>query len=464
MPIYINRKRKKNSNKIYIFFIILFVSFSTWVFTSEIFEREFPSINTFNQKYWNIEEPFKINISDNLAIKEYKVSILDKNNKVTLLQEVLSENIKSKTIKLIFPTNPSYEVKINPKSKNIKVAIEIRDKSSWNFFTGNSIKKVIDVKLDNINPKINILSHSYSITQGGAALVIFKATDENGIGEIYIQANKNRFKVQKYKKQGYYVALIAWSFVDSKFISKIIVKDKAGNTQSMPIPFFLKKKRYKTSWIKAKDSFIDNKIPTLLPLKYFKMNKDRFEIFRIVNEKLREKNERLIHSFRFKPSLDYFQKWSIKKFHPLRRAARVATFGDKRYYFYKTKGEAISTSYHLGLDLASIKNASIISSNTGKVIFVDYNGIYGHMPIISHGLGLQSLYGHCSEILVKKGDDIFEKTIIAKTGMSGLALGDHLHFGILVQGVEVRPKEWMDSKWIKDNIYKMFREAEKKIK
>ena len=41
---------------------------------------------------------------------------------------------------------------------------------------------------------------------------------------------------------------------------------------------------------------------------------------------------------------------------------------------------------------------------------------------------------------------------IGTTGTSGLALGDHLHFGILVQGEEVRPQQWMDKKWIKDNV------------
>jgi len=47
--------------------------------------------------------------------------------------------------------------------------------------------------------------------------------------------------------------------------------------------------------------------------------------------------------------------------------------------------------------------------------------------------------------------------------MSGLALGDHLHFGILVQGIEVRPVEWFDAKWIKKFISNVFKEADKII-
>ncbi|MDD4856421.1 MAG: M23 family metallopeptidase [Sulfuricurvum sp.] len=78
--------------------------------------------------------------------------------------------------------------------------------------------------------------------------------------------------------------------------------------------------------------------------------------------------------------------------------------------------------------------------------------MYGNLPIIDHGFGLYTLYGHCSEVHVHEKDNTQAGQEIAKTGMSGYAMGDHLHFGILVQGIEVRPEEWMDSKWIADNI------------
>jgi murein DD-endopeptidase MepM/ murein hydrolase activator NlpD len=107
--------------------------------------------------------------------------------------------------------------------------------------------------------------------------------------------------------------------------------------------------------------------------------------------------------------------------------------------------------------------AKILTSNSGTVVYADYNGIYGNMPMIDHGLGLYTLYGHCSNILVKTGDEVNAGFSIAQTGKSGLALGDHLHFGILVQGIEVRPEEWMDSKWIRDNVDKIFKSADKII-
>jgi len=107
--------------------------------------------------------------------------------------------------------------------------------------------------------------------------------------------------------------------------------------------------------------------------------------------------------------------------------------------------------------------ASIRASNPGTVVYADENGIYGNMPMIDHGLGLYTLYGHCSQILVKEGDHVNAGEVIAKTGTTGLALGDHLHFGMLVQGIEVRPVEWFDGKWIKKFIDNVFSEADKII-
>lgn len=58
---------------------------------------------------------------------------------------------------------------------------------------------------------------------------------------------------------------------------------------------------------------------------------------------------------------------------------------------------------------------------------------------------------------------INKQSIIGKTGTSGLALGDHLHFGVLVQGVETRPEQWQDKKWIENNIYNILNDGKKII-
>jgi murein DD-endopeptidase MepM/ murein hydrolase activator NlpD len=115
------------------------------------------------------------------------------------------------------------------------------------------------------------------------------------------------------------------------------------------------------------------------------------------------------------------------------------------------------------VDFASVKEATIYAPNNGVVIFNGANGIYGNMLILYHGLGLFTLYAHCSSFLVKEGDLVNKNQPIAKTGMSGLAFGDHLHYGVLIQGVDVRPLEWLDANWIKLNITKVIDEAKTRI-
>ena len=137
-------------------------------------------------------------------------------------------------------------------------------------------------------------------------------------------------------------------------------------------------------------------------------------------------------------------------FERLPRSAPRAGFGDHRFFSYQ--GKPVGESYHLGFDLASVRNAEVPAANSGRVVFCGNLGIYGNLIVIDHGLGLMSLYSHLNDQLVKAGDVVQRGQIIAHTGSTGLAFGDHLHFGILVGGVEVTPLEWLDPKWIKDNI------------
>ena len=59
---------------------------------------------------------------------------------------------------------------------------------------------------------------------------------------------------------------------------------------------------------------------------------------------------------------------------------------------------------------------------------------------------------HLSSYCVSAGQIVSAGELIGLTGATGITTGDHLHFGILVGGVEVTPLEWLDPKWIRDNI------------
>ena len=132
-------------------------------------------------------------------------------------------------------------------------------------------------------------------------------------------------------------------------------------------------------------------------------------------------------------------------------------FADHRTYFHA--GDEIDQQVHLGFDLASTANAPIRAANAGRVIFADYLGIFGNCVVIDHGMGLQSLYAHLSSIDAEIGDDVARDEAIGRSGQTGLAGGDHLHFTMLVHGQPVTPVEWWDEHWIEDRILRKLREA-----
>ena len=443
--------------------IITIVSGAGYIYMSEEFERVPPNIETPKFSYWNTKHPLSIAISDNFRLKHYKVLLTDGTNSVVILDENPNDFVKDKKIEINYPKHSN----LNPKAKELELIITVTDASRWNYMIGNSSEKSVRFKIDNRRPTINIISNSYSIRRGGSALVIFQAFDDDELSDISIVVGDNRFKAQPYIKDGYFVSLIAWSFLDDDFQANIVVKDRAGNSRSTSIPLYIrtenKRVKYKTSWIKASDRFIDGKITDLAEEDEKYMKEDKLERLKAINETMRIENEKLIKKYTRYISNKTLFHWDIKRFYPLKHGKKVANFGDDRHYYYTDKSHEVSQSYHLGYDMASTKMAPILASNRGKVVFAEYNGIYGNMPIIDHGLGLYTLYGHCSTLEVKEGDIVKVGQKIAQTGKSGLALGDHLHFGILVQGVEVRPIEWLDRRWIRDNIQKIFEEANKII-
>jgi murein DD-endopeptidase MepM/ murein hydrolase activator NlpD len=427
----------------------IFVSFSP------MFESVAPTIKIDNNGFWNLKSPLHVSMSDDSGIRSYKVTLLSAKEKVVLAQEQLSFPEAEVSISVEVPKRV-----ISFKPKEVSIVVEASDGSKWNFLSGNSARETYVMSVDTKKPKISTLTNSMYIHKGGSGLVIFKADDPN-LSELYIDTSYGkRFKPQPFYKEGYYISLVAWKITESSFKAQIVAKDSAGNIRKSTIPYRTKNRKYRVSKIKISDRFLNGKIAELAETFEIESD-DPIEQFKLVNEDEREKNEKLIHEITSVVEDEEVDTFKITPFYPLKNGKKVASFGDHRYYYYK--GVKISESYHLGLDLASVKMGSIITKNDGKVVFADFNGLYGNMPAIAHGLGLYTIYGHCSSIKVQVDDEVRAGELIANTGMSGYAMGDHLHFGVLVQGVEVRPEEWMDKKWIKLNITDTIKDAKKII-
>ena len=99
---------------------------------------------------------------------------------------------------------------------------------------------------------------------------------------------------------------------------------------------------------------------------------------------------------------------------------------------------------HSGLDLGAAKGTSIRSAKAGTVKTVVYGSTgYGYYLTIDHGNGMVTLYGHCSQILVREGQTVKAGETIAKVGSTGRSTGNHLHFEVRINGSAKNPRNYL---------------------
>ncbi|MEO1928361.1 MAG: M23 family metallopeptidase [Nautiliaceae bacterium] len=427
--------------KLWILILLAIAGGVGFVYFSPMFEKTPPTIEIETNGFSNLKKPLKIILKDDSGIKYYRITMIGGNN-VTELATMTNPSMgKEVVLGVKLPKTNAKEIKINV------VAV---DNSKWHFFAGNEASKSVVLKVDTEPPTTEIINNSYAIGKGGSAAAVVKVSDEN-LKDAYVLVNgKYKFKLTPFVKKNYYVTLLAWPIYENSFDAELVAEDMAGNVVKEHIPYYWRKYKYPKAKIKLSDRFIKNVAVRVLEKMNLSVPSDPVEIFKKVNEYVRSLNEKEIHDITSKVYEDKINYFSLARFNPLPGSAVRAYFGEKRTYYYHN--EAISKAIHKGIDLAKIKRAKIYSSNYGKVVSAKYIGIYGNTLIVYHKLGLYTLYGHTSVFKVKMGDRVRRGEVIARTGSTGAVFGDHLHFGVYIQGYAVNPKEWMDSHWIKVNI------------
>jgi murein DD-endopeptidase MepM/ murein hydrolase activator NlpD len=325
--------------------------------------------------------------------------------------------------------------------------IAARDRSLWRFFRGNETVIEKNVTIDVTPPTLELIADDPYVNFGGVGVITYKTSADTvtsgvKIGKYFFPGYKGQTK-----DAGAYLDFFAHPYdVPAEEKAILMATDKAGNTRQMALSYTLKNVKYKKSVIPISDEFIQSKVTSLLT-DVAARQKDPKEIFISVNRGLRKENDDKIRAVGQKSAGKMF--W-IGAFSQLTNSKVEANFADARTYIYQ--GKEIDHAYHLGYDLSVTKHYPVEASNSGVVSFTGDLGIYGNAVMIDHGLGLATLYGHLSSIDVKEGEAVKQKQIIGKTGETGLAVGDHLHFGVYLNGVAVLPIEWWDEKWIRDNV------------
>lgn len=100
--------------------------------------------------------------------------------------------------------------------------------------------------------------------------------------------------------------------------------------------------------------------------------------------------------------------------------------------------------FHPALDIAASYGAPVVAAADGRVTFAGYRSGYGRTVVIYHDYGIETLYAHCSVLLVRPGQSVRRSQVIARVGESGTATGPHLHFEVHVRGVAVNPLRYLE--------------------
>jgi murein DD-endopeptidase MepM/ murein hydrolase activator NlpD len=347
----------------------------------------------------------------------------------------------------------SFNIKIEPENLGITdgkamLRMVAKDYSWRSWLKGNTTYLEKDVIIDTKPPGLEILTRIHNISQGGTGLVIYRLSEpclDSGVavGENFFPGYSGYFK-----DKNLFMAFFALSYKQGPG-THILAKatDFAGNNTRSGFPYYIKKRNFKKVTIKISDKFLNWKMPEFNVNVSSDSQTPMLDKFLKVNRELRASNGAQLLEIVSKTDDKLYWNGAFLR---LPNSARQASFADHRSYRYKH--HTIDQQNHLGIDLASVAHSPIPASNNGKIAFTGYMGIYGKTVVIDHGFGLFSTYSHLSAIDVQKGQMVSKGDVIGRTGSTGLAGGDHLHFGIIVHNTFVNPVEWWDASWIKNNI------------
>jgi murein DD-endopeptidase MepM/ murein hydrolase activator NlpD len=300
-----------------------------------------------------------------------------------------------------------------------------------------------------VPPPLALLSTHHYVAQGGAGVVVYRVGSSSVRDGV--QAGGWFFPGSPLPGGGKEDRLalfgVPWDLVDEQRL-RLVAEDDAGNLTELAFAdrFFPKPPGHDR--IALDDAFLGKVVPEIR--QQTPGLEDRgglLENYLLLNRELRQANARELAALGPRSAGTFL--WT-EPFLPLRNAKVMSSFADQRTYSYR--GAEVDAQTHLGFDLAVVARTPVPAANRGVVLLARYFGIYGNTVVVDHGLGLATLYAHLSSIDVKEAQPVERGAVLGRTGATGLAGGDHLHFTTLVRGLPVDPVEWWDASWVRDRV------------
>ena len=337
-------------------------------------------------------------------------------------------------------------VKTTPQLKDGKAKLILEATS--NDLLRKSARLERDVNVVTQPPSVSVDSEQHYLYLGMADLATFSVSGSWTEAGVRVGDQTFRAWPMPGGKPGLFsLFAFAWNMPPGT-APLVYASNGAGNDVTSPLVVVFPKKeqpKYTTHDLQVSDAFMQKVINELDP----NGTGDPVARFVKINTEMRRANNKTLSDLRLKTADKFL--WS-QPFMRQTHSQAESSFADVRNYIYK--GKKIDQQVHLGYDLAVTQHIGVEASNDGKVVSAAPLGIYGNCIVVDHGYGLQTIYGHLSKIDVHEGDVVKRGQVMGLSGMTGMAGGDHIHFAMQLDGVQIDPKEWWDSHWIKDHIAK----------
>ena len=294
-----------------------------------------------------------------------------------------------------------------------------------------------------------LVSTQHYVAQGGSGVVVYRVGE--GASRDGVRAGSWFFSGRPLPgaAAGERFALfgVPWDLADAKTV-RLIAEDEAGNVSEVAFVDRFFPKPPDSDRIQLQDDFLNRVVSEIMAQSPGLADRGNLlDNYLQINRELRRRNAaELVELSRRSEARFLWQD----PFQPLRNAKVMSSFADQRSYVYA--GKQVDQQTHLGYDLAVTARTPVTAANRGIVKLARYFGIYGNTVVVDHGFGLMTLYAHLSSIDVREGQEVDRGAVVGRTGRTGLAGGDHLHFTTLVGGLPVRPTEWWDPHWIHDRV------------
>lgn len=322
-----------------------------------------------------------------------------------------------------------------------------------NSFLANQTTQCQNYILDKVPPKAVLESATRYMQRGGGAAVFVSTPERETNIRLIVGERQFRFISNSEGTRHFAIFAHPHDVEVADFRPMVVVEDLAGNSRRILVETVTKDRKFKTDVLNIPHSFIERKSLEML-------NKEGAgkEAFLEMNETMRVANRAKIKAV-LSASQSPEPLWDGAFYR--NAGAPKAQYAEHRTYLLDD--QEIDRQTHYGIDIAGLAKMPIRAANNGVVIFAEYLGIYGNCVIVDHGGHVFTMYAHLSQMDVSPGTNVKKRQIVGRSGNTGMAGGDHLHYAIYISEVPVEPAEWFDKAWLKsriDDVYNDFEAGE----